>query len=269
MHLNGRSVIITGAAGGIGRAIAMRLLKENALVTLSDIDHHKLAQTMSELEDRYPDKVTSLAGDAADESYLQRLLYTAEQKHGPTDIFFANAGISGARGIDAPDSAWEQTFTINLMAHVRAARSVIPGWLERGEGYFISTASAAGLLTQLGSATYSVTKHATISFAEWLAVSYGSKGIRVSCLCPMGVDTDLLRAGNETNGEASRLASRAVASAGPILSPTEVAESVIEAINGEQFLILPHPEVLKIFQNKSNDYDRWIRGMQRYADKLK
>ena len=150
------------------------------------------------------------------------------------------------------------------MAHVRAAQQLVPGWVERGRGYFVSTASAAGLLTQIGSSTYATTKHAALAFAEWLAVSYGDKGVGVSCLCPMGVDTNLL---TETGG-ASRVAQRAVTESGPVLTPAQVADDVMRAIENETFLVLPHANVLDMYRAKGADYDRWIRGMQRFGAHL-
>jgi NAD(P)-dependent dehydrogenase (short-subunit alcohol dehydrogenase family) len=148
------------------------------------------------------------------------------------------------------------------MAHVRAAEAVLPAWLERGEGYFVTTASAAGLLTQVGLAPYAVTKHAAVGFAEWLAVTYGDRGIRVSCLCPMGVETAMYTAGLEAEGEEA-LGARVVAGAGKILSPDEVADAVLAGVAAERFLILPHPEVLDFYRHKGADYDGWIEGMQR------
>jgi len=157
--------------------------------------------------------------------------------------------------MDTPDEVWDRAFAVNVRAHVIAARRLLPGWLDRGEGYFIATASAAGLLTQIGSAPYAVTKHAAVAFAEWLTVTYGDRGVRVSCLCPMGVRTAML-AGEE-------LSHRVVRSAGEVLEPSDVADAVVAAIDREQFLILPHPEVLTFFQRKGLDYERWLSGMRR------
>merc|ERR1711969_3839 len=154
------------------------------------------------------------------------------------------------------------------MSHIRAARRLVPEWVERGAGYFVSTASAAGLLTQLGSATYSVTKHAAVGFAEWLNVTYGDRGVRASCLCPMGVDTKLLRPDDTPADEGAMLMQRAVETAGRVLTTTEVADVVVEALDDERFLILPHPEVLEMYRHKGADYDRWLRGMRRYQQGL-
>jgi NAD(P)-dependent dehydrogenase (short-subunit alcohol dehydrogenase family) len=150
---------------------------------------------------------------------------------------------------------------VNLRAHVVAARLLLPGWLQRGEGYFVSIASAAGLLTQIGSAPYAVSKHAAVAFAEWLSVTYGDRGVRVSCVCPMGVRTPMLEPGQA--GALDELGSRVVRNAAPVVEPEEVADIVVDAIDEERFLVLPHPEVLTFFQRKASDYDRWLAGMRR------
>jgi NAD(P)-dependent dehydrogenase (short-subunit alcohol dehydrogenase family) len=151
---------------------------------------------------------------------------------------------------------------VNIRAHILAARRLVPEWLERGEGYFLSTASAAGLLTQIGSAPYSVTKHAAVAFAEWLSVTYGDRGLRVSCLCPMGVNTAMLNAGLDMAGDEG-LGTRVVATTGDVLEPEDVAGVVVDAVREERFLVLPHPEVLEFFRRKGADYDRWLKGMRR------
>ncbi|MBV8217874.1 MAG: SDR family oxidoreductase, partial [Solirubrobacterales bacterium] len=193
--------------------------------------------------------------DVTDEGQVSALISQAEDAFGPIDLFCANAGIGTGTGLDTPDDVWTRVMDVNLYAHVRAARLLVPGWLARGSGYFVATASAAGLLTQIGSAPYAVTKHAAVAFAEWLSVSYGDRGIRVSCLCPMGVRTAM------TQGD--ELAHRVVRSAGAMLEPEDVAEAVVRAVDAETFLILPHPEVLTFFQRKAMDYDRWLAGMRR------
>jgi NAD(P)-dependent dehydrogenase (short-subunit alcohol dehydrogenase family) len=162
--------------------------------------------------------------------------------------------------LDTIDDDWQLAFHVNIEAHVFAARLLVPGWIERGDGYFCSTASAAGLLTQIGSAPYSVTKHAAVAFAEWLSITYGDRGLKVSCLCPMGVNTNMLNAGDALGAGG---ASSVVRAAGEVLEPDEVAEVVAQAIGDERFLILPHPEVLTFFQRKASDYDRWLAGMRR------
>ena len=186
---------------------------------------------------------------------------------GPVDLFCANAGVGQGTGLDTPDEVWEQAFDVNVRAHVFAARRLVPGWLERGDGYFLSTASAAGLLTQIGSAPYSVTKHAAVAFSEWLAVTFGGRGIGVSCLCPMGVNTNMLNAGLDL-ADKQGLGARVVAAAGEVLEPEDVAQAVLEGLREERFLILPHPEVLEFFRRKGSDYDRWIAGMQRLQARI-
>jgi len=197
------------------------------------------------------------------EADVQGLVALATDKFGQVDIFCSNAGIGAAGGPEAPDRDWERSWNINVMAHVYAARAVLPQMLARKEGYLLHTVSAAGLLTQIGSAPYSVTKHAALGFAEWLAITYGDEGIRVSALCPQGVKTDMLLKAQFAGG--AFLLEGA-------LEPEQVADDVMKAMAEEKFLILPHPEAGKYFQNKANDYERWIRGMRklmRNAEPLK
>lgn len=260
--------MVTGAAGGIGAALAQRLLEGGARVLLTDLDDARLQETAGTLAATYADRVVARAADASNADHLATLIALAEESFGPVDLFFANAGVGGGPGLEATDEQWQLAVDVNVMAHVRAARLLVPGWIERGEGYFVSTASAAGLLTQLGSATYSVTKGGAVAFSEWLAVTYGDQGVRVSCLCPMGVDTHMLRAGAESTDTLERVAARAVTDAGGVLSPLDVADDVLAAVEAERFLVLPHPEVLEMHQHKAGDRDRWIRGMQRYAASL-
>ncbi|HEY4828195.1 MAG TPA: SDR family oxidoreductase [Solirubrobacteraceae bacterium] len=252
MKLGGRVVVVTGGAGGIGRALALRCAEEGARVAVTDLQAGALDAVGAELGSGH----LAVAADVTDEGALTALLDRVEAELGPVDVFFANAGVAiGEDPIDTPDEVWDQAFAVNVRAHIIAARRLLPGWLERGEGYFVATASAAGLLTQIGSAPYAVSKHAAVAFAEWLSVTYGERGIRVSCLCPMGVRTAM------TQGD--ELAHRVVRSAGAMLEPEQVADVVIEGIDREQFLILPHPEVLTFFQRKGMDYDRWLAGMRR------
>lgn len=186
--------IVTGAAGGIGAGLTQALIEAGARVVVSDLDASRLTDTAERL-DGGSGSVVAVAGDASSDEVIARMIATAQETFGPVDYFFANAGIGDGSGLAATERQWQLAFDVNLMAHVRAAQQLIPGWVERGSGYFVSTASAAGLLTQIGSATYSVSKHGAVAFAEWLAVTYGAQGIGVSCLCPMGVDTELLRSG--------------------------------------------------------------------------
>ena len=268
MRVDGKVAIVTGAGGGIGGAIAERLVAEGARVVVADLDADAVARTVDRIAATSPDAVRSAAGDVSDDAVIAELIAVAEQEFGPVDLYFANAGISGGVGLDVSDDVWDKSLSVNVLGHVRAARRLIPGWVERGEGYFVSTASAAGLLTQIGSATYSVTKHAAVAFSEWLSVTYGDSGVRVSCLCPMGVDTPLLYEGQNSGDPLGAASTRAVLGSGDVLQPSDVAESVIAAMAAEQFLILPHPRVLDMFRHKGADYDRWLAGMRRYQQSI-
>ncbi|MBF6440291.1 SDR family oxidoreductase [Nocardia cyriacigeorgica] len=267
MKVNGKTAIVTGAGRGIGAAICARLVDAGAHVVAADLDGDAAGQVADELCAIRPDAAVAVAGDVADENYLRELIAAAEHRFGPVQLYFANAGIPGRAGL-GDDEGWRLAFDVHVQAHVRAARLLVEGWVARGEGYFVSTASAAGLLTQIGAADYSVTKHAAVAFAEWLSVTYGDKGIRVSCLCPMGVDTAMLQAGVESGDRWGAAAARAVTEAGAVLRPEDVAAQVLDAIGDERFLILPHPEVGEMHRQKASDYDRWLGGMRRYQASL-
>jgi NAD(P)-dependent dehydrogenase (short-subunit alcohol dehydrogenase family) len=260
VQLADRVVVVTGGASGIGRALARRFAGEGVRgIAIGDLDGPGAEAVAAELGER----ALGIGCDVADEEQVDALVSRAEDAFGPVDLFCANAGVGIGTGVvETPDADWDLAFAVNVRAHVLAARRLLPGWLERGEGYFLTTASAAGLLTQIGSAPYSVTKHAAVAFAEWLSVTYGDRGLRVSCLCPMGVDTAMLQAGLSIEGEEG-LGTRVVAAAGRVLAPEEVADAVVEAVGDERFLILPHPEVLEFFRRKGADYDRWLAGMRR------
>lgn len=262
----GKVAIVTGGGSGIGAAIAGKLVACGARVVVSDINQDAAEKVAAGAGG--PSRAVGLGVDAASESGVTAMVERAEHEFGPVDMFFANAGIMGAPGLDADDDAWAAAIEVNLLAHVRAARRLVPEWVERGGGYFVSTASAAGLLTQIGSAMYSTTKHAAVGFAEWLSVTYGDKGVKVSCVCPMGVDTALLRAVQHAEESRASLAGRAVTTAGEVLTAEQVADAVLEGVRSEAFLILPHPQVLQMFQHKGADYDRWISGMRRYQRAL-
>jgi len=252
MKLAGRTAVVTGAGGGIGRALALRCAEEGARVAVTDISEESLTRVGEELGAGH----LAVTADVTDQGAVDDLLSRVGSELGPVDVFFANAGVAiGEDPVETPDDVWDLAFSVNVRAHIIAARRLLPGWLDRGEGYFVATASAAGLLTQIGSAPYAVTKHAAVAFAEWLSVTYGDRGIRVSCLCPMGVRTAMLQGGE--------LSHRVVMAAGAVLEPEQIADAVIEAIDQERFLILPHPEVLTFFQRKAMDYDRWLAGMRR------
>jgi NAD(P)-dependent dehydrogenase (short-subunit alcohol dehydrogenase family) len=229
MEVEGKVAIVTGGGGGIGGAISRALAAAGGKVVVADLDGEAAAATVAEIEAVRPAAAVAVTADAADRAAIEGLLRTAEESFGPLDLYFANAGVIEGGGGLADGAHWERALDVNVMAHVRAAEAVLPAWLERGEGYFVTTASAAGLLTQVGLAPYAVTKHAAVGFAEWLAVTYGERGIRVSCLCPMGVETAMYTAGLEAEGEEA-LGARVVAAAGAILSPDEVAEAVLAGV---------------------------------------
>lgn len=272
MQVQDKVAVVTGAAGGIGAALAEALVEAGARVVVSDLDGERLAATAERLAATAgAESVVAVAGDASNDADIARMITAAkEQLGGDVDIYFANAGVGDGSGLEATDEQWALALDVNLLAHTRAARQLVPGWVERGSGYFVSTASAAGLLTQIGSATYSVTKHGAVGFAEWLAVAYGDQGVGVSCLCPMGVDTDMLRSGMSTSdGEGGRVAAAAVTGAGEVLAPRDVADQVLAAVAEGTFLITPHADVREMQRRKVDDPDRWIRGMQRYQRHLR
>lgn len=248
VQLRDSVVVITGGGSGIGAAMATRFAEESPkAVVIADLDL-AAAEQVAETTGGHAVQI-----DVSDQEANQRLVEATEDRFGPIDLFCANAGY-GTVGDEQTDPAdWDRMWQVNLMSHVHAARYLIPAWVARGEGYFLSTASAAGLLTNLKAAQYSVTKHAAVAFAEWLAITYGDAGVKVSCLCPQFVDTPFLRASTEFETLA----------ASSLMEPIEVAETVVRALGEEKFLILPHPEVEKFFQNKANDYDRWIGGMRK------
>jgi NAD(P)-dependent dehydrogenase (short-subunit alcohol dehydrogenase family) len=270
VRLAGRTAIVTGGGGGIGGAIAQRLAAAGVRVVVADIDGAAAGDVTATINATHPGAAVAATGDVADEQCIQGLIDQAAATFGPVDLYFANAGITGTRGLAATEDVWDHVFDVNVRAHIRAARLLVPDWVARGEGYFVSTASAAGLLTQIGAPAYAVTKHAAVGFAEWLSVTYGNQGVRVSCLCPMGVDTKLLNAGRSSDDPARSAASRAVTSAGEVLQPAQVAEVVMAALADERFLILPHEQVLDMFRQKGSDCSRswYLRGMRRYQDRL-
>jgi NAD(P)-dependent dehydrogenase (short-subunit alcohol dehydrogenase family) len=257
VELRDRVAVVTGGGSGIGRAIALRFAEEGARgVVVADL------QGADAVADQIGERGLAVSCDVADDAQVGDLIERAREAFGPVDVFCANAGIGTGLGIDAPDEAWDQILGVNVRAHIIAARKLVPEWLERGEGYFVSTASAAGLLSQIGDAPYTVTKHAAVALAEWLAITYGDRGVRVSCLCPMGVRTPLVEGGLELEGEQG-LPARVVAAAGELLEPEQVAADVVEAIREERFLILPHAEVGEYMRRKGADHDRWLAGMRR------
>jgi len=268
MKVARKVAIVTGGGGGIGGALAEELTTHGARVLVADLDESRAQAVADKINSARPGTAAAAGADVSDTTSVRSLIALAEQDFGPVDMYFANAGVLGTPGLEASDADWDRAIDVNLRAHIRAAQLLIPGWVERGEGYFVSTASAAGLLTQIGGATYAVTKHAAVGFAEWLSITYGDRGIRVSCLCPMGVNTELLYGGESSGHPLGVAATRAVTSAGAVLAPAQVARDVLAAIDEERFLILPHANVLDMFQQKASDYDRWLRGMRRYQASL-
>ena len=206
--------------------------------------------------------------DASSTTGIRALIDLAHSRFGPVDIYVANAGIHGPPGLGTGEGDWDRTVAVNLSAHVRAAALLVPGWGRGGRGYFISVASAAGLLTHIGGAAYAATKHAAVGFAEWLAITYGDRGIGVSCVCPMGVDTQLLRSTRQSWDATEQLAARSIMNAAEVISPERVVKRTLGARRGGDFLVLPHPEVREMYQTKSTDHDRWIDGMRRYQASL-
>ncbi|MFD4180442.1 SDR family oxidoreductase [Rhodococcus sp. NPDC058514] len=268
MKVASKVAVVTGGGGGIGGALAEALTAAGARVVVADLDATAAQAVADKINADRPGTAVAAGGDVADTEQIRGLIALAESEFGPVDMYFANAGIAGRPGLEADEADWDLSIDVNLRAHIRAAQLLVPGWVERGEGYFVSTASAAGLLTQIGSATYSVTKHAAVGFAEWLNVTYGDRGVRVSCLCPMGVNTKLLYAGEDSGDGLGLAATRAVTAAGNVLEPAQVAADVLAAVDEERFLILPHANVLEMYRQKGSDYDRWLRGMRRYQASL-
>lgn len=257
MNLDGRSVLVTGAARGIGRELARQAAAAGSRVVALDLGAEELEELAAELGGGHLARACDVADRAAFGATMEEILAEV----GQIDICVCNAGIADGGGpVDTPPEAWDRMFAVNVDAHVTAARILLPGWLARGEGYFVAVASAAGLLTQIGSAPYSVTKHAALAFAEWLSVTYGDRGLRVSCVCPMGVDTRMLA---DADGALDPVGARVVRAAGKVLGPDEVAAAILAGIGTERFLVLPHPEVLDYFQRKAGDYERWLDGMRR------
>jgi NAD(P)-dependent dehydrogenase (short-subunit alcohol dehydrogenase family) len=267
MEIAGSVAIVTGAGSGIGRALTEAFAAANASVVAGDLDADAAEGTAAEIR-AAGGKAIGVDADASTTEGIARLIATARDQFGPVDIYVANAGIMGAPGLGEDESAWDQIIDVNLRGHIRAAKALVPDWIDRGAGHFVAVASAAGLLTQLGAAGYSVTKHAAVGFAEWLSITYGDHGIGVSCVCPMGVDTPLLRRIVDSPEPAARMAGAAVTAAGPVIGPERVAEVTVEAVRERRFLVLPHPEVLDMYRQKGSDYERWIAGMRRYQDGL-
>jgi len=258
MDIRGKVAVVTGGASGIGAGLARRFAADGARgVVVADMNLERaqgVAQAIGE-------QAIAIRCDVSREADIQALVAATRQRFGQVDAYISNAGILGRMGgIDLEDDLWDKMWQVHGMAHVWAARAVVPEMVKRGDGYFLVTASAAGLLNIVESAPYGVTKHAAVAFAEWLRIAYGRKGIRVSCLCPQSVQTDMT-----ANGTGS-------AGVNGVLSPEQVAEAVTQVMRDESFLVLPHPEVLTYMRAKTTDYDKWLGGMQKlyaqHADRM-
>jgi NAD(P)-dependent dehydrogenase (short-subunit alcohol dehydrogenase family) len=262
VDLAGRHVVVTGGASGIGRALCERFGAEGTAVVVSDVQAAGAEATAASII-AGGGRARAVTCDVRDEDQVRGLVDTAVASFGAIDLFCSNAGIGSLGGFDASDDTWARAFDTNFFAHVYAVRAVLPAMLERGDGYLLHTASAAGLLTQVGDLPYSVTKHAVVALAEWLAITYGDAGIKVSCLCPQGVNTAMLAGGQPRAPQAAVGAGRGILAAEGVLEPEAVADAVVDALHEERFLVLPHPEVADYFRRKASDYDRWLNGMRR------
>jgi NAD(P)-dependent dehydrogenase (short-subunit alcohol dehydrogenase family) len=253
MDVNGKVVVVTGGGGGIGSALCRRFAAEGAkAIVVADLKREAAEAVAVEVGG------TAAAADVTVESDVQALVASTIEAHGRVDVYCSNAGIAHGGGPEASDDAWRRSFEVHAMAHIYAARAVLPGMLERGEGCFLGTVSAAGLLNHVLAAPYAVSKAAGLSFLEWLSIAYGDEGILVSALCPQGVRTAML------GSEAERTS---FLQAGA-MEPDEVAGAVVDALREERFLVLPHPEVAEYFRRKASDYDRWLRGMRRLRERV-
>jgi NAD(P)-dependent dehydrogenase (short-subunit alcohol dehydrogenase family) len=252
VEISGKNVVVTGGANGIGRALCERFAKEGAAgISVVDLDEANAAKVAESVGGQ------SYRVDVGRRSEIEALVRDVEADAGPIDLFVSNAGIAIPGGPEVDVESWNRIWDINVMAHVNAAQALLPSMLERGQGYFLNTCSAAGLLSQIGSAPYAVTKHAAVAFAEWLSITYGNRGIKVSVLCPQAVRTNMT-AGTEGGG---------VAGVDGMIEPEELAEVTLVGLRDEKFLILPHEIVRTYYQRKGQDIDRWIAGMRRLADR--
>ncbi|GHF37665.1 NAD(P)-dependent dehydrogenase (short-subunit alcohol dehydrogenase family) [Amycolatopsis bartoniae] len=252
-QLRGAGVVITGGGGGIGGALARRFAAEGARIVVADLDGDAAAKVAEEVGG------ASIAVDAASEAGVEELITAARGELGAIDLFCANAGIAPHGGADTPEDVWAKAWDVNVMAHVRAAKLLLPDWLERGRGHFLATVSAAGLLTILGSAPYAVTKHGALAFAEWLSATYRHRGITVQAICPQGVRTNMLAG----TGAAGDFIMGATA-----IEPGQVADTVMDAFADGRFLILPHPEVADYYAARATQTDRWLAGMNKLQRKV-
>jgi NAD(P)-dependent dehydrogenase (short-subunit alcohol dehydrogenase family) len=273
VEIANKAAVVTGGASGVGRSLCLGLAERGAAgVVVCDIDAEGAAKVAAEI-DASGRRAIAVPADVSKEADVQALVARAEDAFGQVDLFFSNAGIIVAGGPEASDEAWSRIWAINMQSHVYVARALLPGMLARGEGYLVITASAAGLLSQLGSAPYTVTKHAAVAFAEWLSITYGEQGIRVSCLCPQAFTSNLLATSRREVGagqlpETGSAGGSAQAAVDGVLSSEQVADATLDAIGTEQFLILPHPDVATYERRRADDRERWLRGMRRMQARL-
>jgi NAD(P)-dependent dehydrogenase (short-subunit alcohol dehydrogenase family) len=274
MEITNRVAVVTGGASGIGRSIALALAAAGASgVAVADIDGAGAAKVAAEIE-AAGHRALAVPADVSREADVRSLVAQAEAAFGPVDLFFSNAGIIVAGGVEVPDEAWQRIWGINVQSHVYAARALLPGMLARGGGYLVITASAAGLLTQLGSAPYAVTKHAAVALAEWLSITYGDQGLIVSALCPQAVTSNLAATSRRELGADAvptgieETGGSAQAAVDGVLEPDAVADIVLAGVAAEQFLILPHPDVATYERRRTDDRERWLRGMRRMQARL-
>jgi NAD(P)-dependent dehydrogenase (short-subunit alcohol dehydrogenase family) len=242
MDPEGKIAVVTGAAGGIGSALVRGLMERDARAVIA-----------ADLDGQGAEHVLDVSDEAATEAFVDDI----EQSVGPIDLWFANAGVSTGGGAEASDEVWELQWRVNVMSHVYAARTMLPRWIERGGGHLVTTASMAGILSAVGDAPYSATKHAALGFAEWLAFTHRPQGVRVSCVCPGAVDTAMLRAG--AGGDAAKAS--AVIGGGDVMTADEAAARILDAVERDQFLILTHPDMQQFAIVKAQDPERWIGGM--------
>ena len=261
MELRGKVVVVTGGAGGIGSALGRRFVAEGAkAVVLADRDGGRAEEVAAGIGAT----TRGVGCDVGDDAAVAALIDDVERREGPIDLYCSNAGIGAGTGIEASDQEWNEIWRVNTMGTVLAARHLVPRWVERGGGYLLVTASAAGLLTSLGDAAYTATKHAVVGLAEWIWITYSDSGVKVSCLCPQGVRTNMVF-GKEAEGH---IGIEQVKRLG-VIEPEEVAEAVVEGLADERFLILPHPQVMDYFRNKAENHGRWLGGMRKFQRQLR